>query len=229
MRIAIFHNRYPRARRRGHRGRRRGRAAREGRPHRGALHRRQPRRAREPGRRAAHRAARAPGNRRAPRSPARLAEQAPLDVAPRPQLLSRCSRPAVHETLSARGVPVVQTLHNYRFACANGNLLRAGRVCEECIPRGRGTRCATAATAARARRRWCGPTRSRTTGARHLAPLRRPLRRSDRVRARVLIEAGLPRERSTCCRSCSPTGRARAAGHGRCTSAGSRPRRASTC
>src|SRR5262249_58551135 len=44
--------------------------------------------------------------------------------------------PGVHEALSARGVPVVQTLHNYRLLCANGNLLRDGRICEECVPRG---------------------------------------------------------------------------------------------
>ncbi|MGC2802833.1 MAG: glycosyltransferase family 4 protein [Candidatus Acidiferrum sp.] len=31
------------------------------------------------------------------------------------------------------GVPVVQTLHNYRFLCPSGNLFRDGQVCEECV------------------------------------------------------------------------------------------------
>ncbi len=31
------------------------------------------------------------------------------------------------------GVPVVQTLHNYRLLCPNGLLLREGRACEDCI------------------------------------------------------------------------------------------------
>ncbi len=38
--------------------------------------------------------------------------------------------------LAARdsGVPVVQTVHNYRMVCAAGTHFRAGRVCEECSP-----------------------------------------------------------------------------------------------
>jgi len=31
------------------------------------------------------------------------------------------------------GVPVVQTLHNFRICCSNGLLLRNGEICEECI------------------------------------------------------------------------------------------------
>ena len=31
------------------------------------------------------------------------------------------------------GVPVVQTLHNYRLLCANGLFLREGRACEDCL------------------------------------------------------------------------------------------------
>ena len=30
-------------------------------------------------------------------------------------------------------VPIVQTLHNYRFFCAPGTLFRNGRICEECV------------------------------------------------------------------------------------------------
>jgi len=35
----------------------------------------------------------------------------------------------------AEGVPVVQTLHNYRLVCAAGTLLRDGKVCELCVGR----------------------------------------------------------------------------------------------
>lgn len=44
--------------------------------------------------------------------------------------------PSLHHALSRRGVPVVQTLHNYRLLCANSMLQRAGRTCEECVVRG---------------------------------------------------------------------------------------------
>lgn len=41
--------------------------------------------------------------------------------------------PAVHEAAVGRGVPVVQTLHNYRLICAAGTLMRDGVVCEKCL------------------------------------------------------------------------------------------------
>jgi glycosyltransferase involved in cell wall biosynthesis len=44
--------------------------------------------------------------------------------------------PALHEELHARGIPVVQTLHNYRLFCANGAFLRDGRACEDCVAAG---------------------------------------------------------------------------------------------
>jgi len=44
--------------------------------------------------------------------------------------------PAAHELLHARGIPVVQTLHNYRLYCANGAFLRDGRPCEDCVAAG---------------------------------------------------------------------------------------------
>ncbi len=64
------------------------------------------------------------------------------------ELLQRC-RPAVvhvHNTLplispslywacAEAGVPVVQTLHNFRLACPQAMLLRDGRVCESCVGR----------------------------------------------------------------------------------------------
>jgi glycosyltransferase involved in cell wall biosynthesis len=66
--------------------------------------------------------------------------------------------PAVHEQLHALGIPLVQTLHNYRLFCANGAFLRAGRPCEDCVSAGpwnavrhacyRGSRLQTAAWAA---------------------------------------------------------------------------------
>ena len=31
------------------------------------------------------------------------------------------------------GIPVVQTLHNYRLFCPAANFIRNGRVCEECV------------------------------------------------------------------------------------------------
>lgn len=41
--------------------------------------------------------------------------------------------PAAYFAARAAGVPVVQSLHNYRLHCANGYFLRGGRVCEECV------------------------------------------------------------------------------------------------
>ncbi len=35
--------------------------------------------------------------------------------------------------LRAAGIPTVMTLHNYRFTCLNGQLLRDGSVCELCV------------------------------------------------------------------------------------------------
>lgn len=41
--------------------------------------------------------------------------------------------PAIHETAAEMGLPVVQTLHNYRLVCANAQLLRGGSICEKCL------------------------------------------------------------------------------------------------
>ena len=43
--------------------------------------------------------------------------------------------PSVYYAAAAEGVPVVQTLHNYRLACLNGYLFRDGHVCEDCLGR----------------------------------------------------------------------------------------------
>ncbi len=62
--------------------------------------------------------------------------------------------PAAYDACREAGVPVVQTLHNYRMFCANGLLNRAGAACESCLGRAplpallhgcyRGSRVATA-------------------------------------------------------------------------------------
>lgn len=41
--------------------------------------------------------------------------------------------PSAYYACQAAGIPVVQTLHNYRLLCPGGNLFRDGRICEECI------------------------------------------------------------------------------------------------
>lgn len=43
--------------------------------------------------------------------------------------------PSVYRTCAAAGVPVVQTLHNYRYGCVAATLFRDGRPCEECVGR----------------------------------------------------------------------------------------------
>lgn len=44
--------------------------------------------------------------------------------------------PAVVRAAKGSGVPVVQSLHNFRLFCPNGILLRDGAVCEDCPRRG---------------------------------------------------------------------------------------------
>jgi glycosyltransferase involved in cell wall biosynthesis len=67
--------------------------------------------------------------------------------------------PSAYYACADAGVPVVQTLHNYRLLCPGANFLRDGRVCEECLGRSipwpgvlhgcyRGSRAATASVAA---------------------------------------------------------------------------------
>ncbi|MGC2322265.1 MAG: glycosyltransferase family 4 protein [Terriglobales bacterium] len=41
--------------------------------------------------------------------------------------------PSVYSACWDAGVPVVQTLHNYRLLCPAANLLRKGQTCEECM------------------------------------------------------------------------------------------------
>jgi len=41
--------------------------------------------------------------------------------------------PAVYYAANGEGIPVVQTLHNYRMLCPAATLFRDGHVCEECV------------------------------------------------------------------------------------------------
>ncbi len=67
--------------------------------------------------------------------------------------------PAAYYAANAEGVPVVQTLHNYRLLCPAATFFREGKVCEDCLSKSvpwpgvahgcyRGSRGATAAAAA---------------------------------------------------------------------------------
>jgi glycosyltransferase involved in cell wall biosynthesis len=41
--------------------------------------------------------------------------------------------PSAYYACRQAGIPVVQTLHNYRLFCPNASFFRAGRLCEECL------------------------------------------------------------------------------------------------
>jgi glycosyltransferase involved in cell wall biosynthesis len=43
--------------------------------------------------------------------------------------------PSAYYACHEQGVPVVQTLHNYRLLCPSATLMRVGRVCEACLGR----------------------------------------------------------------------------------------------
>jgi glycosyltransferase involved in cell wall biosynthesis len=43
--------------------------------------------------------------------------------------------PAVYHAARAEGVPVIQTLHNYRLLCPNAMLFRDGHPCNDCVQR----------------------------------------------------------------------------------------------
>ncbi len=44
--------------------------------------------------------------------------------------------PSVYYACKEEGVPVVQTLHNYRLACPAASFYRDGKICEECLEHG---------------------------------------------------------------------------------------------
>ena len=41
--------------------------------------------------------------------------------------------PSIYSACSERGIPVVQTLHNFRLLCPGSSFFRNGNVCEECV------------------------------------------------------------------------------------------------
>lgn len=41
--------------------------------------------------------------------------------------------PSIYYAAQAEHIPIVQTLHNFRLLCVNGNLFREGLVCEDCV------------------------------------------------------------------------------------------------
>lgn len=41
--------------------------------------------------------------------------------------------PSIYDACIQNGVPVIQTLHNYRLICANGLFSREGQICEDCL------------------------------------------------------------------------------------------------
>src|SRR5262249_25457480 len=43
--------------------------------------------------------------------------------------------PSAYYACARSGVPVVQTLHNYRLVCPAATFLRDGRLCEDCLGR----------------------------------------------------------------------------------------------
>ena len=43
--------------------------------------------------------------------------------------------PSIYYAASSLNIPVVQTLHNYRYCCLNAILFRDGTVCEDCVGR----------------------------------------------------------------------------------------------
>ncbi len=73
-------------------------------------------------------------NRRVSAEVGALIEQARPDVLHCHNFFARLS-PAVYYAAAAHGIPVVQTLHNYRLLCLNATLFRDGRVCEDCVGR----------------------------------------------------------------------------------------------
>jgi glycosyltransferase involved in cell wall biosynthesis len=44
--------------------------------------------------------------------------------------------PSVYEACGEAGVPVLQTLHNYRLVCPGWTLSRDGKICEDCVENG---------------------------------------------------------------------------------------------
>ncbi len=117
--------------------------------------------------------------------------------------------PSVYDACRSAGVPVVQTLHNYRLVCANGLLFRAGRACTECLGRTwglpavlhgcyRGSRMGSAAVAA-----MIGVHRVRGTWGRRVD---RFIALTEFARALFAEQAGIPREKIAVKPNAAPDG-----------------------
>lgn len=63
-----------------------------------------------------------------------LVRSAPIDVAHFHNTFPLIS-PAAYYAIRRAGIPVVQTLHNFRLICAGATLSRNGSVCESCLDR----------------------------------------------------------------------------------------------
>ena len=97
-------------------------------------------------------------SREAQRRLRRLIRETKPDVAHFHNTFLRIS-PAAYYPCQDEGVPVVQSLHNYRFVCPSALLMRAGQICEDCVAKAapwpgvihgcwRGSRAGTAMVAA---------------------------------------------------------------------------------
>ena len=73
-------------------------------------------------------------SREAQRNIRKLIEQSRPDVVHFHNTFLRIS-PAAYYVVKEMGLPVVQTLHNYRLICPGSLLMRDGRVCEDCLGR----------------------------------------------------------------------------------------------
>jgi glycosyltransferase involved in cell wall biosynthesis len=71
-------------------------------------------------------------SREAQRNIRKLIEQTRPDVVHFHNTFLRIS-PAAYYTVKDLGLPVVQTLHNYRLICPGALLMRDGKVCEDCL------------------------------------------------------------------------------------------------
>jgi len=71
-------------------------------------------------------------SRRSERELSRLIEETSPDVAHFHNTFLRIS-PAAYYACSRRGIPVVQTLHNYRLTCPAASHFRDGRPCDDCL------------------------------------------------------------------------------------------------
>src|SRR5579862_3339806 len=105
--------------------------------------------------------------------------------------------PAIYYAARAEGIPVVQTLHNFRLLCPAATLFRDGSPCEDCVGKRipwpgvahscyRGSRMASGATAAMLTTHNCMGTWNKTVSA-YIAL-------SDFARNKF-IEGGLPAEK----------------------------------